>query len=109
MHRPSWYRRDGTPFPDGAYTEIEQCLTDRAYKRVAQTTLPDGTWISTVWLGIDHQFIDTEPPLIFETMVFWSEENLSELDMARYATEAEAQTGHDAMVTKWRMKIQGER
>jgi hypothetical protein len=67
---------------------------------VAETTLPDGTWVSTVWLGIDYNF-GTGPPLIFETMVFHSKDTLSELDLDRYATLAEAEAGHIAMVTTW--------
>ena len=110
MHRPLWYRRDGTPFPDGAYADIEKCLHDVTYKRVAQTTLPDGTWISTVWLGIDHGFMcGASRPIIFETMVFRSKTDMTELDIDRYATEAEARAGHEAMVAKWHAKIHGER
>ena len=73
---------------------------DRAYRRVAETTLPDGTWISTVWLGLNHQFGDG-PPLIFETMAFSTRENLNELDCQRYSTLADAEAGHTAMVCKW--------
>lgn len=74
-------------------------------KRMAETTLPDGKWVSTVWLGIDHSF-GSGPPLIFETMVFNSDGKKdgrlgSELDCERYSTEAEAIAGHAAMVEKW--------
>lgn len=76
-----------------------------SYKRVAETTLPDGTWISTVWIGLDHSFGEG-PPLIFETMVFATDGKQagtlgSELDCERYSTEAEAVAGHAAMVEKW--------
>ena len=73
---------------------------DPAYKRVLETTLTNGRWVSTVWVGLNHQF-GTGPPLIFETMVFPKEGDFSELDMARYGTIQEAQTGHDVMVQKW--------
>jgi hypothetical protein len=70
-------------------------------KWIAKTTLPDGTWISTVWRGIDHQYGDG-PPLIFETMVFPSENGpFLEEECERYSTEAEAIAGHEAMVAKW--------
>lgn len=56
--------------------------------------------ISTIFLGINHNFGEEGPPLLFETMVFkrgsWSEE-----DCARYATQEEAEAGHAAMVAKW--------
>lgn len=72
----------------------------RPDKRVAEATLPNGRWVSTVWLGLNHQFGDG-PPLIFETMVFDSSENMSELDCDRYSTEIEALAGHQVMVKKW--------
>ena len=68
-----------------------------APRHVAQTTLKDGTWISTVWLGIDHSF-SGGPPLIFETMVFPSKDNLREQLYRRYTTEAEAKAGHAQIV-----------
>lgn len=71
-----------------------------SYRRIAETTLPDGTWISTVWLGRNHAFGDG-PPLIFETMVFRSPDDLTHLDSERYSTEAEAVAGHQRMVDTW--------
>jgi hypothetical protein len=38
-------------------------------RRVAEDWLPNGYWVSTVWLGLDHSF-GSGPPVIFETMVF---------------------------------------
>jgi hypothetical protein len=99
MKSRRWYLKDGTPCDD--YERIERLMGDLAYKRVAETTLPDGKWISTVWLGLDHRFIDDGPPLIFETMVFSSEGGGVDLDQDRYSTEEEARTGHDAIVQKW--------
>ena len=69
-------------------------------KRVAETTLPDGKWISTVWLGLDHSF-GGGPPLIFETMVFPKRGEWGELDSDRYSTEEQARAGHERMVAKW--------
>ena len=69
-------------------------------RRVAETTLPDGKCVSTVWLGLDHAL--SGPRLhIFETMVFPSESQWNDLDVERYSTEAEALEGHDRMVAKW--------
>lgn len=75
-------------------------LGDMDYKVIRRTDLPDGKWVSTVWLGLDHRLGDG-PPLIFETMVFPSKGDFGELDMDRYTTEAEAIKGHEAMVAKW--------
>ena len=73
---------------------------DMDYKVIRRTDLPDGKLVSTVWLGMDHNF-GSGAPLIFETMVFPSQGDFGELDMDRYATEAEAITGHEAMVARW--------
>mgnify|MGYP001573288386 CR=1 FL=1 len=94
----NWYDRQGKPLT--CPKEIEQLLEDRAYKRVAETTLPDGKWVSTVWLGIDHSF-GMGRPLIFETMVFPSRGDGHDLGCERYATETEAAEGHERMVRLW--------
>jgi hypothetical protein len=95
-----WYLRDGTITTD--MRVWGEKFQDPAYKRVAETTLPDGKWVSTVWVGMDHSFGDEGPPLIFETMVFPTALTLGDLDCERYSTEAEALAGHEAMVAKWR-------
>ena len=76
---------------------------DDTYKRVAETMLPDGKWISTVWLGSNHAFGDN-PPLIFETMVFAPGDSLDELAMRRYQTEEAALIGHELIVLRWSIK-----
>lgn len=63
-------------------------------KIVIQEKIGDVT-ISTVWLGLDHQFGDG-PPLIFETMIFGGD---YDEDQWRYSTEAEALDGHRAAVS----------
>jgi hypothetical protein len=70
-------------------------------RRVASTTLPNGKWVSTVLLGIDHSFSMKGPPLIFETMVFESKNHLKEVDMERYSTKEEALVGHVRLVENW--------
>jgi len=53
----------------------------------------EGCRISTVFLGIDHNFGDG-PPLLFETMVFGGK---LDQEQDRYSTYDEAITGHDKM------------
>lgn len=66
---------------------------------VAQDTLPDGTFISTVFLGIDHGFME-EVPILFETMAFNKRKKDSkwalgeDIYQMRYATWDEAKKGH---------------
>lgn len=77
---------------------------DNDWKRVALHVL-DGVRVSTVFLGIDHQFGDG-PPLVFETMVFIDDpsnpdENYrGDYDMERYSTWDAAILGHIAMCNK---------
>jgi len=63
---------------------------------VAQTTIDKETEVSTVFLGMDHQFGDG-PPLLFETLVFGGEHDG---DMWRYSTWEEAETGHKEVVER---------
>lgn len=61
----------------------------------------DDVRVSTVWLGLNHNFWGDGPPLIFETMIFGldvsDEEEPSEYQF-RYATKEAALAGHDQAV-----------
>jgi len=98
--RPMYYLKDGTPIHDTL--EWAKLMEDIKYRRVAKTTLPNKLWVSTVWLGLDHSFLRTGPPLIFETMVFRNSESIDE---TRYSTWAQAKAGHIDMVHKWEKKV----
>lgn len=62
-------------------------------RRVACDELPDGRYVSTVFLGIDHNHSRSGPPILFETMVFDKEGN-DNGEQWRYSTRAEALAGH---------------
>lgn len=66
--------------------------------RVDRTQL-EGCYVSTVFLGIDHQFGRGEP-VLFETMIFGGP---LDGDMYRYGTYEQAERGHAAAVTKARI------
>jgi len=120
MSGPNWYWRDGslaTPhsmFPeDENYDKekrlvemdnIEKKLRDPKYKIVKQTILPNKKWVSTVWIGLDHNFSPSGKPLIFETMVFPKKGDFSDLDCERYSTEAQAKKGHEKVCKEWSKK-----
>lgn len=110
-----YYARDGTPLED--VIAWGKLFENPEYKRVASTTLKDGKWVSTVWLGMDYNMFGEGPPLIFETMVFSADKEYNllfnrsfrhELDCDRYSTEREALEGHAAMVKKWEEVIDVE-
>lgn len=120
MSGSNWYWKDGslaTPhsmFPeDENYDKdkwieemgkIEKKLIDCKYKIIKQTELPNKKWVSTVWLGLDHNYKASGEPLIFETMVFPKKGDYGDLDCERYSTEDQAKKGHEIMCKKWSKK-----
>ena len=59
--------------------------------RHVRDTFRDDVRVSTVFLGLDHSFSASGPPVLFETMVFV---NGSSETCERYSTWAEAEEGH---------------
>ncbi|HMB37406.1 MAG TPA: hypothetical protein VKV41_25390 [Methylomirabilota bacterium] len=125
--RPTYYDRQGFPIPavDGVEPTLvwARMAQDVDYKRVAWDELPDGSYLSTVWLGLDHAFAG--PPLIFETMRFSKETHESamfpamrfrdelsftdpvdggETTQLRYRTEEEALASHHEIVRRIRIR-----
>lgn len=66
-----------------------------ADRHVAKTKADDDVEVSTVFLGLDHNFWGEGPPILFETMIFGGEHDGW---MDRYATWEEAELGHLAAV-----------
>lgn len=97
-----YYDKDGRKL--GLF-EWAKLMENFEYKVIKQDTLPDGKWVSTVWLGNDHNFSGKGPILIFETMVFSRKGGYNELDMDRYSTLEEAKAGHEKMVEKYKSLI----
>lgn len=61
----------------------------------------DGKRISTVWLGIDHGFVqgkESNIPVLFETMVFDNERSGFEIYCDRYTSWDDAFKGHQKAV-----------
>lgn len=59
------------------WLEVQRGKPYGGLRRVRRDTLPDGTWVSTVFLGLDHGFDPDGPPILFETMIFDSEDATS--------------------------------
>lgn len=100
--RPILYRLDGhTPVPVSD-SELSHGFDDPCGKRVALTRLRERharTEVSTVFLGVDHQFDPTLPPLLFETMIFGGP---NDHERWRYGTWDEAAAGHERIVAALR-------
>ena len=94
------YRLDGSPYPPGdeGLFEWAKDMEDTRGRIVQQETLWNGLWISTVWLGLDHNFMRSGPPLIFETMAFnhigADDDRYRDCFMDRYSTLYQAEVGH---------------
>jgi hypothetical protein len=70
---------------------------ERTNRKVKVDELPGGVTVSTVFLGLNHNFSRNPKaaPILWETMVFggpWDGE------MMRYYSKADALKGHDTMV-----------
>jgi hypothetical protein len=87
-----YYDRDGVPMSRSAWSAK---FGDYEYKRVAMETFDGGVEVSTVWLGLNHQWNPDAPPEIFETMVFGGK---LDGEQWRYATEEQAMKGHAIVV-----------
>ena len=62
------------------------------WSRIVQQTMVWDTMVSTVFLGLNHQFGDG-PPLLFETMIFGPADQEREHQW-RYSTWEQAEEGH---------------
>lgn len=80
--------------PEEFYKLMERKLTPGDdYARVGSTRYGD-TWVSTVWLGVNHNWYPGSPPLIFETMVFTGDMEPQDEWTQRYTYLAQARAGH---------------
>jgi hypothetical protein len=70
---------------------MKAVMENNSLRVVAKTDLPNNVEVSTVFLGVDHNFSGKGPPLLFETMIFGGEHDQ---DQWRYSTWAEAEKGH---------------
>lgn len=69
---------------------------DFAKRRIGYTELAGEVTVSTVFLGMNHQFEPNAPALWFETLVFGG---VLDGEMERYTTYSEAKAGHERMVS----------
>lgn len=75
--------------------EWARWFEDTEKRRVARTELDGGVLVSTVFLGLDHNFFGSGPPILFETMIFGGKYDQY---MQRYSTWKEAEEGHEYCV-----------
>lgn len=105
--RPMYYDRDGKPYEGslGEQTLLWAKDFETSDRRVRLTRLWGVGRVSTVWLGLNHNYFPGGRPLIYETMVFDCWRNFWDLEMWRYSSREEAIAGHKYLVKKWRWRI----
>jgi len=96
MPRPFYYiLKNGVPVIEHDLIRFERFFRNIDNRRIAYTEISKDVHVSTVFLGMDHQWGDG-PPLLFETMVFGGDFDEWQY---RYATLEEAIAGHYRAVT----------
>ena len=85
------------PVPCDVYLWAAWRIENEGSMRVARTEFTNGRTVSTVFLGVDHNYFGKGPPILFETVVFASGKPEGEYTQ-RYATWAEAEVGHMEIV-----------
>jgi hypothetical protein len=71
-------------------------------RRVLQQDHIGGYFVSTIFLGLDHNFLGSGPPVLWETMIFAETE--AKLDapyndfQKRYTSQEDALAGHGKIV-----------
>lgn len=102
--KPNTFILEGrTPVPCDI-TNWAKRFEDKKLRQIANTEFGDYIRISTVFLGLDHNFDGSGPPILFETMIFGSSLNEQQW---RYATYEEAEKGHEAAVERVYHEMQG--
>lgn len=105
--------KDGNPIPCRGLLRWAKWM-EGPNRRIAESTLTDGSWVSTVFLGIDHRMALLDgsgaAPILFETMVFQVKGksaldddpfDMEGIDQRRYCTRDEALAGHAEAVARW--------
>lgn len=87
--------------PDGKTPILTDMLTWASWNETADRRVAywktKGISVSTVFLGLDHSFGDSEEPILFETMVFGGPHDGY---TQRYSTFVEAINGHEHTISK---------
>lgn len=86
----------GEPVVEPDVLKWAKWFEEFANRRVALDEIGD-VRVSTVFLGMDHNFDDKGPPILWETLVGGGP--LDE-EMDRYTSKASALAGHAAMVER---------
>ena len=99
MKRGYWILKNKKPIHTEDIHIWGRFFEDINNRRVAMDILPNGKKVSTVFLGIDHNFGEGDPHL-FETMVF--DKDSKDEEVERCSTWEQAEEMHRRMVDKYK-------
>lgn len=95
-----------TPVPEPDLLKWAQWMKDND-RRVDRTQV--GPYdVSTVFLGVDHNWMRKGPPILFETLVFSADKSI-DMEMDRCSTWIEAEEMHARMVKLMQEKVTSDR
>lgn len=101
-YNSKFYDKAGVPLSLGQWCQL---FEDFDYRRIAHDQI-GGVNVSTVWLGIDHNWSGKGAPVIFETMVFGlADLGLADREQWRWSTLEEAREGHRHIVGAVRQQV----
>lgn len=89
----------GIPVPCDDDEKWSRWFNDINNRRIEETKLENGYVISTVFLGIDHNFWGRGFPVLYETMLF--DPKGEEADCIRATTELDSRLNHRKLIKKW--------
>jgi hypothetical protein len=102
LERSRYWILDDARQPVPATVEVFGPWMETAERIIRKTQVND-LEVSTVFLGIDHNFVGGDYPVLYETMVFPISDENGYCD--RYSTEEEAIKGHEKAVA-WAQEFQ---
>lgn len=100
------YVLDGNGEPKAVDVLVWADSLETADRRVARNVIGK-LEVSTVFLGIDHNWSGKGPPVLWETMVFGLPADTDEIQL-RYTSKADALEGHKRTCNAIRMAIRGK-
>lgn len=99
LHRPSYYILVGrTPIAVDSVT-CAKSFENFNNRSIARDAVTDTCSVSTIFLGMDHNWDEDGDPILFETMIFGGP---LDQEQWRYCTYAQAERGHAEALEKAR-------
>ena len=82
---------DGEPVEEPDLIKWAEWFGQTDVRVLAKSKAPDGSEVSTIFLGLDHSF-GCGPPVLWETMIFGGEHDQYQ---DRYSSREDAMKGHE--------------